>query len=101
LIQGGFDFPSKEDVLVPAVSVFGCPELRQDVAVTVGRTASHVCVRVGPWTIHLAIDQDGRVPQVDRAVPPQTGTTATCRFAPEDAALLLEELPRLPGQKDE
>jgi len=46
LIQGGFALPWQEDLLVPAVTVFGCPELPRDAPVAVGRTASHLCVRV-------------------------------------------------------
>jgi hypothetical protein len=101
LIQGGFALPWKEDLLIPATAVFGCPDLARDAPVTVGRTDTHVCVRSGPWTFHLAVDKDSRFPQVDRVVPPPAGVATTCRLAPADAAFLVKALPRLPGRGDD
>src|SRR5205814_5856991 len=65
LIQGGFSFPWKGDLLVPSLALFGCRELPQDVTVLVGHTESHVTLRVGPWTFHLTINKDGRFPCVE------------------------------------
>ena len=101
LIQGGFTFPWKEPVLVPATMVFGCTELPHDAPVAVGSTDTHVCLRVGSWTLHLTIDKESRFPQVDRVIPPLAGVLTTCRFSSEDAAFLVKALPRLPGQGDE
>src|SRR5262249_57995602 len=68
LLQGGFAFPWKEDLLVPAAPVFGCPELPRDAPVALGKTDTHVCVRVGPWALHLAVYKESRFPPVQRAV---------------------------------
>jgi hypothetical protein len=101
LLQKGFAFPWKEDLLIPAVPVFGCAELPRDAPASVGRTDTHVCVEVGPWTIHLALGTDSRFPQVERAIPPLAGVVTTCRLSPDDALFLAKALPRLPVQGDE
>src|SRR5262249_37663694 len=101
LVQEGFPFPWKEDLLVPAVGVFGCRELPQDAAVTVGKTDTHVCVEVGPWSFSLAVDKEGRFPDGEPAIPARTGSVTTCRLSAEDAAFLARALPRLPGQGDD
>ena len=69
LIQGGFAFPWKEVVLVPAVSVFACRELPQDERVTLGKTESHICVRVGAWTFYLKVDTDSHFPKTESVIP--------------------------------
>lgn len=66
LVQGGFVFPWAEDVLVPRVPAFGSRELSGEESIEVGRTASHVAVRTGPWTLLLAIDQTSRYPDVNQ-----------------------------------
>jgi hypothetical protein len=101
LVQEGFAFPWTPDVLVPALSVFGCRDLPPDAPVTVGRTDKHVGVRVGPWTFLLAIDADGRFPAAEQAIPGRTAGATTAQLATEDAAFLAQALPRLPGGKDE
>jgi hypothetical protein len=98
LVQGGFNFPWKEDVLVPAVGVFACRELPPEGPVSVGKTDTHVGIRSGSWTFHLAIDTAGRFPAVDQVIPVRGGGGTTCKLSPEDAALLLRALPRLPGR---
>lgn len=100
LIQRGFRFPWKGDVLVPAVAAFGCRELA-DGPVGVGRTDTHVVLRVGPWTLHLAIDKNGRYPKAETVIPSSVRGATTCRLAPEDAAFLARGLPRLPDGDDE
>lgn len=98
LVQKGFAFPWSDDVLVPALAVFGCPELPQDGSVSIGRTNTHVAVRVGPWTFHLAIDAQGRFPRTENVIPSLTGTVTTCHLSPQDAEFLVHTLPRLPGE---
>jgi hypothetical protein len=100
LIQTGFTFPWKEDLLVPAVGVFACKEVPQDAAVSLGRSAGHVCVRVGPWSFHLAIDTAGRFPDVEQVLPAASATATSFRLSAEDAAFLGRVLPRLPGGED-
>ena len=99
LLWSGFRFPFAEDLLVPAVPAFGCRELAGG-DVRLGRTASHLVVEVGPWTVWLPVDKTGRYPDVAGVVPrPGGGTVAG--IDERDAAVLLDALPGLPGAGDE
>src|SRR5207244_4288382 len=95
-VHGGFSFGWDDDVLVPRLAAFGRPGLGPAEAVEVGRTETHVAIRVGPWTILLAIDTASRFPPVDLVVPKPTAAATTCRFAPGDVEFLRRSLPRLP-----
>ena len=64
LIWSGFEFPFEEDLLVPALPLFGSPEWTSHPAVSVGRTELHLVVSAGPWTVWLPIDATGRYPDV-------------------------------------
>jgi hypothetical protein len=101
LIQGGFTLPWADDLLVPAAAVFGCPDLPRDGAVAVGRTETHVGVRVGPWTFFLATDSKGRFPPVTEVIPSEAKGVTVCRLGDLDAAFLAKALPRLPGAGDD
>jgi hypothetical protein len=80
LVQSGFTFPWTEDVLIPRLKVFGSPELPQDQPVLVGKTGDWVALRVGPWTFYLAINKDGRFPDVCRHIP--SWEAVSCRSWP-------------------
>jgi hypothetical protein len=101
LIQTGFDFPWTGAVLVPRVPLYDCRELPQDVSISVGKTEKHVAIRIGAWTIHLGIDQEGRFPNVESLIPSAKDATATIRLNPEDAEFLSRTLPRLPAGDEE
>lgn len=95
LIRGGFAFPFTDDLLVPALPVFGARELAGERQVRVGRTATHLVVEAGPWRVFLPLDRTGRYPDVAAVVPRHAPTTVV--LADRDAALLVEKLPGLPG----
>lgn len=69
LIWNGFDIPFGETLLVPAIPFFGHRELATANEACIGKTATHVVVTVGPWTVWLRIDVHGRFPQVESVVP--------------------------------
>ncbi len=92
----GFTFPFTEDALVPAVPLFGSPEVRDETDVRVGRTASHLVVSAGDWTVWLAVAPTGKFPDVGAVVPRHAPTTVALDRG--DAAGLLPQLPGLPGQ---
>jgi hypothetical protein len=95
LVLGGFVLSFTEDVLVPAVPVFGAKELASQTEVRVGRTASHLVVMAGAWTIWLLIDREGRFPDVEGAIP-RSRLTTTLEVASTAAFLgVLQELPVL------
>jgi hypothetical protein len=101
LKQSGFQFPWKEDVLVPALAVFGGKELVHDDTVTIGKTPGHLVIRSGPWTFFLGIDTTSRYPKADLVIPSSAIDATTCRLSPEDAAFLGRAITRLPGARDE
>jgi hypothetical protein len=96
LIQGGFRFPFAEDLLVPALPVFGAKELAGAKPVQLGRAGDRVVVQAGAWTFDLAVDRDGRFPDV-QAVLPRGKAPTELRVDAADAAYLEDVLPGLPG----
>ena len=93
LIQGGFKFPFAEDLIVPAVPLFGAKELAGEEAVNIDRIDNWLFVEIGFWHIWLQIDPEKRFPDVVGAIPRATGTHL--KFHDEDAQKVLEVLPQL------
>jgi hypothetical protein len=100
LLWAGLRLPFADDVLVPATSVFGAPELAGQPDVRVGRTASHLVVAAGPWAVRLPADPGGRYPDVAGIVP-RPPSPSVAGIDGRDAAALLAALPGLPGAGDE
>ncbi len=99
LVHGGFSFPWKEDLLVPAIGAFACREIASDAPVSVGKTDTHVCLRIGPWSFFMASDTQGRFPEVDKVVPARNGPFTIWKLSEPDALFLAKVLPRLPGRE--
>jgi hypothetical protein len=96
----GFTFPWEDDVLMPGSDLFAFPEFPADASVEIGATVSHVCVRIGPWTLFLARVTDRRFPDVEGACPLQTAVRTTVLLSPDDRKFLADSLPRLPAQRE-
>jgi hypothetical protein len=94
LAWGGFVFPFPDDVLVPAVPLFGSKELAAEAAVSAAAADGWLFVVVGPWRVWLLVDRDGRFPDVHAAVPRARGTSLA--VDDRDAEALLAALPDLP-----
>jgi hypothetical protein len=101
LVQGGFAFPWTDDVLVADAGMLAAPELPGDAPVAIGRTATHVWVRVEPWSFALAIDTAGRFPDVSLVIPRARADATRLVLDAGDAAALASALPALPGADDE
>ncbi len=99
LVQSDFGFPWTDDVLVPGLTVFGNRELPRDVPVQIGRSEKHVTLVIGPWSIHLTINREGRFPRVDDVVPAGFSAASLLRLHPADARFLLDTIDRLPGDE--
>lgn len=97
LVQGGFAFPFSEDVLVPALPVFGSRESAAATPVKLGRSQDSLVIQVGPWRFDLMIDKDGRFPDV-KAVVPRGQPAARLTVTQADAEYLMDVLPGLPGE---
>ncbi len=96
----GFSLPFVQDLLVPAVPLFGLDEWSQASAIRVGRTDQHLVVVAEAVTVFLTIDSVGRFPDVASVVP-KGPATATLTLDPEDALFLLDALPTLPGHDEQ
>lgn len=98
LCQSGFSIPWKESVLIPQVQLFGWREFAAYEPIEIGKAGDHVCCRVGSWTLWLAIDKEGRYPDVEKVIPAASPNGSNVRFDEGDAAFLAKSLSRLPGQ---
>ena len=99
LLQGGFQFPWKDSVLIPRVALFDSGVLPVSGPVKVGRSAKHAIVQAGGWTVALPLNTEGRYPRIEEVIPRPALTT--WMLSPADVALLLRSLPQLPGAKEE
>ncbi|MBP3956874.1 hypothetical protein J8F10_16505 [Gemmata sp. G18] len=99
VVFDGFALPFPGDVLVPALALFGCPEVRAETDVRVGRTAAHLVVSLGDVTVWLGLTAGLKFPDVSGAIPQSARTTVT--LDARDAADLLAALPGLRGGTEE
>ncbi len=95
LIQGRWPFPWKEQVLVRALALWACRELR-DETVAIGKTETQLIVTSGPWTIVALIDKDGRYPAYADIMPRANRVQNRIQFTDADCDVLRQQLPRLP-----
>jgi hypothetical protein len=93
-LKGGFAFPFSDDLLVPAVPVFGAKEWASAGEVRLGRTVAHLVVAAGPWTVAIAIDATGKFPDVAGVLPKHLPTVVG--IDDRDGEALLDALPGLP-----
>jgi hypothetical protein len=101
LVQSGFHFPWDEDLLVPASPLFSCREILQDVPVEVGRTDTHITMKVGPWSLFLPINKEGRFPRTEEVIPNASAAQTRWHIDPADALFLDKALKRLPGGSED
>jgi len=99
LLATGFKFPFTDDILVPALPVFGSKPLLRAKEVRVGRTSTHLVIAAGPWSVWLPFDSKARYPDVIPLIPRQPPTVA--QLDHNDVVELLKVLSGLPGKDDE
>jgi hypothetical protein len=85
------------DVLVRRTALFAGTALPRDRPLRVGKTDSHVVLRLDDPTIWLAIQANDRFPCLDGVLPADSEPASCLQLDPEDAAFLSEALGRLPG----
>ena len=100
-MQGGFSLPWSEDVFIPALPLFMRRDLPTDEPVAIGRTASHVSLRIGSWTFQLEIDSGSHYPNAETVIPKADALASRLHLSEDDARFLVHVLPRLPGDKDD
>jgi Phosphate-selective porin O and P len=91
LVWNGFRFPFSDNVLVPAVPVFGSRELGSQTSVRVGRAGEQFVVDVGPWSVGLKIDATARFPDV-AALLATSADASLLRFSDTDVGKILQFL---------
>jgi hypothetical protein len=101
LIQSGFGIPWDDAVLIDGSPVFGATGLPRDRALQLGRTATHVVIRAGAWTLWCAIRTGLRYPNVDAIVPTDSHGATMLQIESADAVTLTRSLDRLPGADQE
>jgi hypothetical protein len=99
LVQSGFTFAWKDDLLVPCLPALLCRELARTDDAEVARAAGHVLVRAGPWTFGLT-ESEGRFPDWRSVVPAPHDAVGRLLLGPESVALLRQALPGLPGARE-
>jgi hypothetical protein len=97
LVQSGFRYPWSGNVLVRRSPIFACRELPREEPLALGKTETHVVLRVGPWTLFLEIQTDARFPAVEHVLPHAGSAATRLQLDPEDAAFLAQTLDKLPG----
>jgi hypothetical protein len=101
LVQFGFPFPWKDDVLIPALPAFASRQLSGEPDVRVGRQGERLLLEAGPWLWQLPAEAARGYPDVNGAIPPVQGKATRLRLDSGDVVLLLEALPALPGRDQE
>ncbi len=97
LLAGPFPLPFADDRLVPAVPVFGGPEVSSQTQVSVGIVEQTVAVQAGPWTVRVPV-VPGRYPDVAAVIPRSRPTVGGIDEG--DARDLLAKLNALPSPDD-
>lgn len=101
LLVQDYHWPWSDDVLVPSSPVFSCKEFGEDQPVHVGKSETHVTLNVGPWTVHLPVNKEGRFPKIEEVLPKRRLVTARGQLTSKDCAFLAKALPRLPAGDDD
>jgi hypothetical protein len=101
LVNEGFAFPWKEDVITPVSKIFGSKELNgiDTDEVLIGQINEMVYYAVGEVEIWLRAITGGTFPKVSDLLKPGP-TSFYLDVHPTDAAFVLEQIGKLPGSKD-
>ena len=99
LLQSGFPFPWTDNVLVPRLPLLDIPGTIFSGPVAMARLDNLVILHAGEWTFWLRIEEKGRFPAVEDAIPRVT-RSSRLQLHPEDARFLMATLPKLPGRDD-
>jgi hypothetical protein len=100
LVRSGFGLPWDGDLLVKGSPVFACKVLPGARPLRIGKTDTHVVLRIGPWTTFHEIRKDARYPGVEEILPDQDALATRLRLSTQDARFLEAALERLPGSEE-
>ena len=94
--HGGFQFPWTGDIMVLALGVLGCAELAGEGSVEIAKTEKELVLRLGRWTLVLALDTVGRFPTMEPTIEQAEAGSSQLYLTPADAQFLIGALPKLP-----
>ncbi len=100
-IHDGFSFPWRDPLCIVASGIFASPSLSRIRSVKVGKTATHVVMQSGAWTLFFEIQKEVRFPHYDGIVPTGGDIHSHIRLDRHDARFLDARLDRLPGAKND
>jgi hypothetical protein len=83
-------------VLIAANPVFKSVLFSDIPDVWIGRTEKWVSFRIGPWSVHLAIDSERRFPDVVGCIPAPSAAQTQLKLSEADALFLENAISRLP-----
>lgn len=101
LSHRGWHFGFAGSALVPANKVLTNRDLAAANTVRIGKTDSHFVVQAGDWTTWLALNREGRFPNVADLLATDDAPATRLVLAPDDRRFLQENLPRLPARRDD
>ncbi|MBA4192894.1 MAG: hypothetical protein C0467_33465, partial [Planctomycetaceae bacterium] len=99
LLWSGILFPFADDVLIPALTVFGSKLLNRVKEVRVGLTSTRLVIVAGSWVISLPFETKARYPDVASVIPRYAPVSASIDAG--DSAEVLKVLPTLPGGEED
>ena len=99
LVRSGLGLPWDGDLLIRGSPIFASKAFARDQSIRIGKTDTHVVLRIGPWTTYHEIRKDGRFPRVEDAIPETQTMTSRIQLDPDDARFLETALDRLPGSE--
>ena len=82
--------------MVLALGVLGCAELAGEGNIEIGKTEKELVLRLGNWTLVLALDTVGRFPKLEEVIERAEAGTTLLHLTPSDAQFLAGALPKLP-----
>jgi hypothetical protein len=101
LVEGGFQFPWGDNVLIPGSKLLTHREFRTDEDVRVGRAEDVVVLKAGPWTAWLSIEKDRRFPEIDQVIPNIDSAIATVSIPQDDGDFLARVVKQLPANDEQ
>lgn len=95
-VEQGFDFPWDGALLVPASGALKSAELPAHQPVAIGHNQGWLTIRIGPWSIALRVNGDGRFPKVESVIPCAASATTRLHVQGDDARFLADAISGLP-----
>jgi hypothetical protein len=101
LVEGGFQFPWDDNVLIPGSKLLTHREFRTGDSVKISRAEDVVVLNVGPWTAWMSIEKERRFPEIDQVIPNVNAAIATVSIPQDDGDFLARVVKQLPANDEQ